>query len=198
MATHTVHTASLCQGKACDESAKAFIASHSGVLASTVDSGALPTNKYGVTPVHVRANQRLQVLRDRFNKQLAEYALAQTVYTDAVLNNASKAIRDKFKKQIVDFNSQLLETAEEINASMEVVAGLDKKMNAATLQQRQLFHKKVAELSKAKHAESQPPRSFESEHQDSALKAKSMRYKYTLWLVATLIIAFVTIQHVRN
>ena len=198
MATHSVHTASLCQGKACDESARAFIASHSGVLAPTVDSGDLPTNQYGVTPVHVRADQRLQVLRNRFNKQLAEYSLAQTIYADAVLNNASKAMRDKFKKQVVDFNSQLLETAEEINASMEAIGDLDKRMNAATLEQRQLFSKKVAELSKAKRAESRRPRSFEGEYRDSLLRVKSMRYKYTLWLVATLIIVFITIQHVRN
>lgn len=198
MATHTVHTASLCQGKACDESAKTFIASHSGVLASTIDGGSLPTNQYGATPVQVRAGKRLQVLRGRFDKELGEYALAQTVYTDAVLNNASKSIRDEFKKQIVYFNSQLLETAEEINANMEALASLDKRMEAATSQQRQLFKKKIAELTKAKHAESQKPRSFEGEYDDSVLRARSMRYKYTLWLVATLIIAFITIQHVRN
>jgi hypothetical protein len=198
MATHTVHTASLCQGKACNESARAFIASRSGVLAPVIDTGELPTNRYGVTPVHIRANKRLQVLRGRFDKQLAEYSLAQTVYTDAVLNNASKTVRDEFKKQIVYFNSQLLETAEEISANMETLAGLDERMDAATSQQRQLFGKRIAELTKAKHANSQQPRSLEGEYRDSALRAKSIRYKYTLWLVATLIIVFITVQHVRN
>jgi hypothetical protein len=198
MATHTVHTTSLCQGKACGDSARALIASRSSLLAPIIDSGELPVDRYGVTPIHVRAEKRLEVLRARFDKQLAEYSFAQMAYTDAVLNNASKSVRDEFKKQITYFNSQLLETAEEIHANMETLAGLDKRMDAATSQQRQLFKRKIAELTKAKHAKPPQPQSFEGEYEDSVLRVESVRYKYILWLVATLIIVFITIQHVRN
>lgn len=192
MAKHTVHTASLCQGKACNEKAKSFIASHSASPITDMN------NTYKTMSLDARSNERLHILRNRFDKQLSEYALAQKEYSNAVLNNATKPTRDQLKKHVAELNAELLITAQEIDSNMEVLVKFDHQINKATSQERAIFKKKLAELAKAKKTKTHMLPSFEGEYKDIELKATSMRYKYTLWLLATLIIGFITIQHVRN
>ena len=180
MDSHTVHTNSLCQGKACEEVAKA----------SVTDPKEPSTNQYGVTPISVRANERLKVLRNRFDKGLGEYSVAQTSYTEAVLGGTSKSVRDKLKTQIGSLNSQLLETAGEINASMEAIAKLDADMDVATAKQRELLTKKIAQLNEERGRTARRSESLAGGYQDSVLRVRSLRYRYTLWLIGALLIGF--------